>query len=200
HLSRPDPRRAVDLGRLAAVVGSSAMATEVDARGAPAPGQTRRRRTGRTEPRLPSERPTHDNKRGYRMLIRRFAIASAALVVALPLVLTRVAAAQDWKADAPGQAHRSDVAPLPPPGQSAADFPRIVPKPGDANLRLPPGFKIDVFTKDAQGPRTMRVAPTGHIFVPETKAGRIKILHPSADGSSVASTATYAEGLTGPFG
>jgi len=91
------------------------------------------------------------------MLIRRFAIASAALVVALPLALTRVAAAQDWKADAPGQSHRIDVAALPAPGQSAADFPRIVPKPGDANLRLPPGFKIDVFTKDAQGPLTMRV-------------------------------------------
>jgi glucose/arabinose dehydrogenase len=118
----------------------------------------------------------------------------------LPLVLPTVAAAQDWKADAPGKAHRIDVAALPAPGQSSADFPRIVPKPDDAKLSLPPGFKIDVFTKDAEGPRTMRVAPNGDIFVTETKAGRIKILHPSSDGTKVASVATYVEGLTGPFG
>ena len=134
------------------------------------------------------------------MLIRRFATAFAALLIALPLVLPSVAAAQDWKADKPGQEHRIDVAALPAPGQSSADFPRIVPKPDDAKLSLPQGFKIDVFTKDAEGPRTMRVAPNGDIFVTETKAGRIKILHPSADGASVASVATYAEGLTGPFG
>jgi len=126
------------------------------------------------------------------------------VMLALSLVVSSRAAAQsgapDWKDDAPGRAHRIDVAALPAPGQSSADFPRIVAKPSDANPHLPPGFKIDVFTRDAQGPRTMRVAPNGDIFVTETKAGRIKILHPSADGSSVASTATYVEGLNGPFG
>ncbi len=139
------------------------------------------------------------------MLTRRFAAAAAALALASSLLLPSIASAQpagapDWKADAPGRSHRIDVATLPAPGQSAADFPRIVPKPGDADLHLPPGFKVDVFTRDVQGPRTMRVAPNGDIFLAETKAGRIKILHASADGASVASETTYVEGLNGPFG
>ncbi len=75
-----------------------------------------------------------------------------------------------------------------------------MPKPDDAKLSVPPGFKVDVFARDVEGPRTMRVAPNGDIFLAETKAGRIKILHPSADGASVASAATYVEGLNGPFG
>jgi hypothetical protein len=133
---------------------------------------------------------------------RRFSLAVAAVVLAAPALLPTFVAAQapDWKNDAPGRAHRIDVAALPAPGASSADFPRIVPKPADAKLQLPPGFKIDVFTRDVQGPRTMRVAPNGDIFLAETKAGRIKVLRASADGASVASSATYAEGLTGPFG
>ncbi|HEY8171464.1 MAG TPA: sorbosone dehydrogenase family protein, partial [Dehalococcoidia bacterium] len=73
-------------------------------------------------------------------------------------------------------------------------------KPGDTELKLPPGFKIDVFTRDIDGPRVMRVAPNGDIFVAETGQGRIKVLKPSADGTSVASSTVFASGLTRPFG
>src|SRR5262245_11045333 len=108
------------------------------------------------------------------MSTRRFTIAALALLAPM------VAGAQDWKDDAPGKTHRIDVAALPVPGASSADFPRIIPKPNDAKLSVPPGFKVDVFTRDVDGPRTMRVAPNGDIFVTETMPGRIKILHPSA--------------------
>jgi glucose/arabinose dehydrogenase len=130
------------------------------------------------------------------MSTRRFTIA--ALVLVAPLV----AGAQDWKEDAPGKIHRIDVAALPAPNAtpSAADFPRIVPKPNDAKLSVPPGFKVDVFTRDVDGPRTMRVAPNGDIFVTETQQGRIKILHPSGDGATATVASVYAEGLNGPFG
>jgi glucose/arabinose dehydrogenase len=130
------------------------------------------------------------------MSTRRFTIA--ALVLITPLAVL----AQDWKDDAPGKTHRIDVAALPAPGAtpSAADFPRIIPKPNDAKLSVPAGFKVDVFTKDVDGPRTMRVAPNGDIFVTETMPGRIKILHPSADGATATVAGIYAEGLNGPFG
>ncbi|HEX5047771.1 MAG TPA: PQQ-dependent sugar dehydrogenase [Gammaproteobacteria bacterium] len=131
------------------------------------------------------------------MSTRRFTIAALVLLAA-PMI----AGAQDWKDDAPGKTHRIDVAALPAPfaTQSAADFPRIVPKPNDAKLSVPPGFKVDVFTRDVDGPRTMRAAPNGDIFVTETQQGRIKILHPSADGSTAMVASVYAEGLNGPFG
>jgi hypothetical protein len=110
--------------------------------------------------------------------------------------------AQDWKNDAPGRAHRLDVAALPAPfaTPSAADFPRIVEKPASAEPKLPAGFKIAVFTRDVNKPRIMRMAPNGDVFVTETGAGRIKVLKPSADNASVASSSTFAEGLTQPFG
>ncbi|HEX6998591.1 MAG TPA: PQQ-dependent sugar dehydrogenase [Gammaproteobacteria bacterium] len=140
------------------------------------------------------------------MLIPRFAFAGAAVALIAPLLLSSAVSAQtsqpDWKNDAPGRVHRIDVGALPEPfaTPSNVNFPRVVPKPADASLKLPPGFTIGVFTRDVDGPRTMRVAPNGDIFVAETRAGRIKVLRPSADGASVASTTTFAEGLTRPFG
>lgn len=109
-------------------------------------------------------------------------------------------AGRDWRDDAPGRVHRIDVAALPAPMQSSADFPRIVPKPAGAEPKLPPGFSLAVFTTGVEKPRIMRVAPNGDVFVSETGAGRIKVLRPSADGTSVASSSTFAEGLTQPFG
>jgi len=136
---------------------------------------------------------------------RRWLSSSTALCLLLaPLaVAPNSAGAQSrWQDDAPGRTHRIDVAKLPAPfaTASARDFPAIQPKPGEATLKLPPGFKIDVFTRDVDGPRVMRVAPNGDIFVAETGQGRIKVLKPSADGATVASSTVYATGLTRPFG
>ncbi len=129
-------------------------------------------------------------------------IALCTLLVPLALSSSRLCAQSRWQNDAPGRTHRIDVAGLPAPfaPPSARDFPAIAAKPGDASLKLPPGFQVEVFTRDVDGPRVMRVAPNGDIFVAETQQGRIKILKPSADGTSVASSTMFASGLTRPFG
>ena len=139
------------------------------------------------------------------MRTQRFSLAVATFALALPVLVANHAAAQptgatDWKNDAPGFQHRIDVAALPAPAQSQVSPPAIVPRPGDAKLQLPPGFKIDMFTRDVSGPRTMRVAPNGDIFLAEMKQGRIKVLRQAVDGASVASSVTYVEGLNQPFG
>ena len=94
------------------------------------------------------------------------------------LSLSYAHAQTKWQDDAPGKVHRIDVAKLPAPfaTESARQFPRVTPKPESAKLQLPPGFKIDVFTRDIEGPRVMRIAPNGDIFVAEEKAGRVKVL------------------------
>src|SRR5581483_8462078 len=88
----------------------------------------------------------------------------------------------DWKNDKPGRVHKIDVANLPAPFDtpSAANFPRLVDKPADAKLQLPPGFKVDVFAKGLTAPRAMRVAPNGDIFITEMQAGRVSVMRPSA--------------------
>jgi cytochrome c2 len=108
----------------------------------------------------------------------------------------------DWKNDKPGRMHRIDVAKLPAPfaSNSVANFPKLVPKPDGAKLSVPDGFKVDVFATTLDGPRAMRVAPNGDIFVTENRNGKVKVMRPSADGATAASVETFAQGLSLPFG
>jgi glucose/arabinose dehydrogenase len=46
----------------------------------------------------------------------------------------------------------------------------------------------------------MRLAPNGDIFLTETQTGRVKVMRPSADGSTAASIEVFAQGLVLPFG
>ncbi len=108
----------------------------------------------------------------------------------------------DWKHDVPGRAHRINVATLPPPFDTPAAVNRtkILPQPDGAQLKVPAGFQVAVFASGLQGPRTLRVAPNGDVFVAETAAGRVKVLRPSADGSTAQTVTVFAQGLIGPFG
>jgi len=108
----------------------------------------------------------------------------------------------DWKNDVPGRVHRINLEKLDAPFDtpSATNFPRFVPKPANAELKVPAGFKVNVFASDLQAPRAMRLAPNGDIFLTETQNGRVKVLHPSADGSTATSVDVFAQGLVLPFG
>jgi glucose/arabinose dehydrogenase/cytochrome c2 len=108
----------------------------------------------------------------------------------------------DWKLDKPGRVHRITAGKLPGPFATPAvrNFPRLVPRPPGAQLQVPPGFKVSVFTRGLEGPRVMRAAPNGDVFVAESRSGRITVLRPNADNSEVALTEVFAKGLTQPFG
>lgn len=108
----------------------------------------------------------------------------------------------DWKKDEPGRVHKIDVATLPAPfaSPSANNFPRFIAKPAGAELQLPDGFKVDTFATGLQAPRAMVLAPNGDIFLSETQSGRVKVLRPSADGSSAEQIDVFAQGLLQPLG
>ncbi len=112
------------------------------------------------------------------------------------------AAGADWKQDKPGRVHRITSAKLPAPyaTQAVRNFPRLVRPPTGARLLLPPGFKADVFFTGMQGPRVMRKAPNGDVFVAESRAGRISVLRAGADNPQVATSEVFARNLTQPFG
>ncbi len=107
----------------------------------------------------------------------------------------------DWKKDVPGRSHRVKLSELPAPYDtpSARNRPHFIDKPAGAALSVPQGFKVNVFASGLQAPRAMRLAPNGDIFLSETQSGRVKVLRPSADGST-ASVETFAQGLRLPFG
>src|SRR3954468_21699496 len=91
---------------------------------------------------------------------------------------------------------------LPKPGASAssANVARIVPRPRSAVPQVPAGFKIELFAEGLSGPRQMRVAPNGDIFVAETRAGRIRVLRAADGDAKPSANEIYASGLNRPFG
>jgi glucose/arabinose dehydrogenase len=112
------------------------------------------------------------------------------------------AAFGDWRGDKPGASRLIRAEDLPKPGAtpSAANVSRVVQRPSSSMPQVPAGFKIELFAEGLSGPRQMRVAPNGDIFVAETRAGRIRVVR-APDGSAKPSTMEiYASGLNHPFG
>jgi len=120
---------------------------------------------------------------------------------ALAATLTGSAAMGDYKSDAPGVTRKITVADIPPPMMAHPGVapPAVVGRPADAKLSLPPGFTVSEFAS-LEGPRQIRVAPGGDIFVAETDRGRIRVLRAPDGAAKAASTDTFAEGLDRPFG
>ncbi len=116
--------------------------------------------------------------------------------------LVGAAAFGDWRADKPGVVRLIRPQDLPRPGAtpSSANTSHVVPRPTAAVPKVPAGFKIELFANGLSGPRQMRVAPNGDIFVAETRAGKIRVLR-AADGASKPSAdEIYATALNRPFG
>ena len=108
----------------------------------------------------------------------------------------------DWNNAAPGVKHHFTLADLPAPyaTTSAGNGPRVVPQPTNAVLSVPAGFKVKLFARGLSGPRLLRVAPNGDIFIAETRQNRLRVLR-AADGAEAPSeNEIFAEGLDQPFG
>jgi len=138
----------------------------------------------------------------------------AGLTLAFGLALTGTAMAQsspplegrgafgDWRADKPGISRHLTAADLPKPGAtpSTANGSHSVPRPASAIPQAPAGFKVELFAEGLSGPRIMRVAPNGDIFVAETRSGRIRVLRATDGASKPTINEIYASGLKQPFG
>jgi glucose/arabinose dehydrogenase len=129
-----------------------------------------------------------------------FAAAGCASAQTQPL--TGEAAFGDWRSDGPGVVRLIRPADLPKPGAttSASNFSRVVARPSGATLQVPSGFKAELFAEGLSGPRQLSIAPNGDIFVAETRAGRIRVLRATADGSKPAISEIFADGPSQPFG
>jgi glucose/arabinose dehydrogenase len=109
------------------------------------------------------------------------------------------AAFGDWRADRPGVRRliRPRELPPPQPAQSVSNFVRVAHRTDEKPL-VPNGFAVTLFASGLTGPRLIRAAPNGDIFVAESRAGRISILR--ADGGTAAKKSVFASGLNYPFG
>jgi len=112
------------------------------------------------------------------------------------------AAFGSWHDDAPGKRRHITADALPPPfaSPSAGNTVKVVRRPDTAQLEVPPGFEIKEFADGLTGPRLMRAAPNGDIFIAETGAGRIRILRQADNGGTASENQIFANGLNRPFG
>ena len=143
-----------------------------------------------------------------RPILRAVALSIAAIasIAAIPLLaqtdgglLRGKAAFGDWRADKPGTRRLITPQDLPAHGKSpsAHNFARIVRR-TDQKPLVPGGFEVNLFASGLAGPRTIRPAPNGDIFVAESGAGRISVLRPN--GGAAAKPSVFASRLNYPFG
>ena len=130
-----------------------------------------------------------------------FVVGTASAIASLIAAAAPSSSNGDWIQDQPGREHRIDLSELPAPfaSQLASNQAKVVSKPGNAHLEVPPGFTVREAATGLDGPRTMRLAPNGDLFVAETEAGRIVVLHASGEGR-FSGPSTFATGLVNPFG
>src|SRR5260370_25843184 len=121
---------------------------------------------------------------------------------AQPATLRGQDAFGDWQGDKPGSVRLTKPEDRPKPGAtpSAANMSGVVARPAATKPQVPTGFQVELFADGLSGPRIIRTAPNGDLFVAETRAGRIRILR-AADGASKPQTREiFASGLNDPFG
>src|SRR6266446_3350540 len=118
-------------------------------------------------------------------------------------LLTGKTAMGDWTSDAPGVRRKITVEDLPAPSSNvlAINLPRVIGRPANAQLRVPTGFKIDLYAGGFRDPRFLLTAPNGDIFVTESRANQIKVLRDSKNTGKPETIETFAEqDLNKPFG
>jgi glucose/arabinose dehydrogenase len=80
------------------------------------------------------------------------------------------------------------------------NWPVVVEPPANFQPRVPPGFKVSVFARGFTGPRWLAIAPNGDVFVADSAAGEIVVLHDSQKQGSAESRDVFADHLDLPFG
>ncbi|MFL6585181.1 MAG: PQQ-dependent sugar dehydrogenase [Chthoniobacterales bacterium] len=131
------------------------------------------------------------------------ALAFATLTANAQTLTGKAALLGDWTQDAPGVSRRITVEDLPPPfsTDSVDNGPRVVARPADARLRVPPGFAIEQYASGFRNPRFLLTAPNGDIFVTESRVHAIKVLRDTNGKGKPDVTETFASGgMNEPFG
>src|SRR5580704_16620888 len=108
----------------------------------------------------------------------------------------------DWKEDAPGVRRLITPADMPKPyaTKSAENHANVVSRPDDAWPKALPGFKVDQILTGLNGPRLIRTAPNGDLFISESEKGQIRVIRGIGVDGKAQTVKVYATGLKKPFG
>ena len=93
--------------------------------------------------------------------------------------------------------------PKPFESKSATRPSKVVAQPKDAQLKVPKGFKVNVYAEgDFRYPRWMTLAPNGDVFVADSRANSIHILRDANKDGKISANErfVFADNLSQPFG
>ena len=136
-----------------------------------------------------------------------FALAVAAAVLAVPvsggaaeIVRQGAEAFGDWHGDAPGVWRKITASDLPSVDpNSPRNNARVVAAPAGAMPKALPGFEVTAFAK-LEGPRQIKLAPNGDLFITESLKGQIRVLRAKPGAKTPETTELFITGLDRPFG
>lgn len=113
-----------------------------------------------------------------------------------------VAAFSDWRADDPGVWRRIAPEDLPRPlaSEPKASRSEVVARPEGATPKTLEGFSVEAFATGLTGPRVIRVAPNGDIFVTESSAGRVRVFRLADGAIKPEKSEIFASDLERPYG
>ena len=108
----------------------------------------------------------------------------------------------DFRYEKPGTVRKITVADLPKPyaTESATNGPKLVARPDKMWPVAREGFKVELYARDLDNPRTLRTAPNGDIFVAESDPGNILVFRGMTADGKPEQKATFATGLKRPYG
>ena len=141
-------------------------------------------------------------------------VRTAAAVVVLESASTLSSAAEEgsgtllkgksafgsWQQDRPGLRRLLKPQDLPPIGKSTPNFSEVAPMPADAKPRVPPGFTVEMVASGLTGPRAIRLAPNGDLFVADSASNIVRVLRVPSGSASPTKNEVFASGLYQPFG
>jgi glucose/arabinose dehydrogenase len=108
----------------------------------------------------------------------------------------------DYRTQHAGTFHKILPSDLPPPHatKAVASPPSVVSRPKDAWPAAPAGFRVQLYADGLTNPRYIRTAPSGDVFVAESKAGLVRVFRGLGPDGRAAESRVFARGLRQPFG
>ena len=125
--------------------------------------------------------------------------AAAGLALLLCANLSPAAAGPN---EAPGERFHVRAADLPKPHATAsvANSAERVNRSTDARLRVPEGFRSNLYRVGLRGPRWLAVAANGDVVLAETRAGTVSILRDGDGDGRAEVVATFTDAIRQPHG
>lgn len=80
------------------------------------------------------------------------------------------------------------------------NWPVVVPLPANFQPQVPPGFKVSMLARGFDEPRWLAVAPNGDVFVADSAAGKVIVLHSPLAPGATGSREVFADHFNLPFG